>query len=122
MNRRLTLTAAALIAALGLTACGTGSTPAPRPTHTRSIPTAPPAPATVDPVDDPTPSLDRRELTRMSINYTWDNATPTDQRSMCNGIEMFGLDWSAEQLAKGGDSELLDWDYAAKLIEGKCAQ
>lgn len=55
MNRRLTFAAATLIAALGLTACGSTSTPTPRPTHATAVPTEAPAETTIQPADGHTP-------------------------------------------------------------------
>ncbi|WP_331756651.1 hypothetical protein [Streptomyces decoyicus] len=120
MNRRIALAAVTLIAGLTLTACGTtpGTNTADDTTDYSTTT------ATVDPADntpdDTTPSLDRRELTRMSINVTWDASTTADQRNMCNGITMFGTDWAASELRRGAGDDSLDWDYAAQLIQGKC--
>ncbi|MEW1754119.1 hypothetical protein [Streptomyces angustmyceticus] len=115
MTRRLALAVAALIAGLTLTACGTTPDTS-SPDDTTDYTTT----ATVDPADDSTHTSHRRELTRMSIDVTWDASTPADQRNMCNGITLFGTDWAADELRRGAGNDSLDWDYAAQIIQGKC--
>jgi hypothetical protein len=102
---------AALSACGGAPAADTGSATADR-THA--------APAVEG--DANTPAPNRRELTETSINITWDSSTETDKDSMCDGIILFGPEWAADQMrdGAGSDASLLDWDYAAQLIEGKC--
>ena len=117
MRTRLALTTATLITALTLTACGTNTDTSTDDDTSYSTPVT----DTVDTTTpDPTPSLDKRDLTRMSIDITWDNSTPADQRNMCNGITLFGTDWAADELRRGAGDDSLDWDYAAQLIQGKC--
>ncbi|MFI0156188.1 hypothetical protein [Streptomyces lydicus] len=120
MRRALTSAVLAIAVAAPLTACGTADTSSTQTSH-RTVQT------TDDTVSDDTADvtsdtngLDQHELTRLSINITWDGSTPTDQQNMCNGITLFGTDWAATELRKGAGDDSLDWDYAALLIQHKC--
>ena len=109
------LTAGLIAAAFlgGLTACGSAPD-----TDTRQARTHAVEPAVEGDTD--TPGIDRRTLTKLSIDATWDSSTETDKDSMCEGILLFGPEWAADQMRDGTGDETIDWDYAAQLIEGKC--
>lgn len=119
MDRPIRALTAALISATALaalSACGctqaAGSSPSPQlTTHTA---------APVIEGDTDAPDLSTRDLTKVSIDLTWDATAETDKDAMCDGISLFGTDWAAGQLRQGGGDDSLDWDYAAQLIEGKC--
>lgn len=109
MRLRTALTVLAAAAALALTGCSTGSTPAtPR--------------ATVTKTETPTPTLSPDDITDAAIDAAWAQQTEDDKDAMCLGITLGGPDWAAQQLADGGgNSAGLDWDRAAELIQAKCA-
>jgi hypothetical protein len=60
-------------------------------------------------------------MTQAVVDLTWDNTSEVDKQSMCDGIDLFGTEWAADQLRDGAGDDSLDWDRAAVIIEGKCS-
>ncbi|MEY2247969.1 hypothetical protein AB8A21_34400 [Streptomyces sp. BF23-18] len=77
------------------------------------------------PADDATPSLSQRTLTELSVGVAWEGFSESRKSVMCSGVDLYGKDWAAEQMEAGSransDSADLDWDYAAEIVEDKCA-
>ncbi|MFF1358795.1 hypothetical protein [Streptomyces sp. NPDC058297] len=101
-----------------LTACGTA--PAATPATVTATPAvdsdAPP------PADDEDTTQTDADMTQAIVDLTWDGASETDRQNMCDGIDLFGTEWAADQLREGGGDSGLDWDRAAEIIEGKCQE
>lgn len=116
LRRTLTAVVLAITAVTALTACSsTDPTAKPTPSPAAS-PTPKPAPAT----DELPAGVDQQELTKVAVDMTWAGSTEQAKTDMCNGVDMFGVDWAAAQLRKGGTDSELDWDYAAELIKAEC--
>jgi hypothetical protein len=84
MNRRLALAAASLIAALGLTACGT-NTPTAAPSST-DRPSDAPAPATAEPADDPTPSASEDGVFKLDETATYKDGPTIKLTHLTRGV------------------------------------
>ncbi|MFE6825539.1 hypothetical protein [Streptomyces sp. NPDC057690] len=73
-----------------------------------------------------TAGLDQHTLTELSVDLAWNGYTEERKDLTCAGVETYGADWTADQMREGseeysGDHVALDWDYAAQLVETKCA-
>lgn len=110
MKTRHTIAAILTATLLGLTAC---VSPEPTP--------AAPATATVEPAPTLTPD-DTNDMTQIIVDITWDETSEADRNSMCDGIDLFGPEWAADEMEDGAGDESVDWDRAAELVETKCAQ
>jgi hypothetical protein len=76
---------------------------------------------TEDPTEDPTSDAALGDdFTRIIVDTVWEDMTQEDQDSMCLGIEVFGVEWAADEMRGSGDDPDIDWDLAAEIIEEKC--
>lgn len=88
------------------------ATPAPSPPPTTAASTyeATTTSVTIDRTTD-------RELQELALDSTWDDTSYSDQRSICQGVEVFGVDGAADLLIEGADG-VFDRDIVErKLVE-----
>jgi hypothetical protein len=77
-----------------------------------------PAPET--PTDLPDPS-DKHAMTLYSFNQVWDAYTTTDRDEACDAVNMFGVDFAADNMQAGAEgSDELDWELMARLLKMEC--
>jgi hypothetical protein len=105
MNTRLTLTTTVALL-LGLTTACTTTEPPKTPRTT-----------TVEPTPNPTP----HDTTDLVVDLTWNQQTETEKDTLCDGINLLGTEWAADEMQAGAGDDSLDWDRAAVLVEAKCA-
>ncbi|MFD8777558.1 hypothetical protein [Streptomyces sp. NPDC059916] len=103
-----------------LTACGT-TAPAATPA-TATVTATPAVDSDTPPADDEDTTQTDADMTQAIVDLTWDSSSETEKQNMCDGIDLFGTEWAADQLREGGGDSGLDWDRAAEIIEGKCQQ
>lgn len=104
--RTIYLTAATLLTAALLTACGT--------TTNTPTPAAGTNPA-------PTTSGDMADHTRQVWTITWGGTTEPQRNNLCAGVYLLGHDATAAEMQKGADgSTNLDWSLMADLLAAEC--
>lgn len=97
-----------------LTACST--------TPDTSTPNDTPAALT----DNDTSSTANPMDTATVIEATWNQKTPAERDTMCQGIDQFGTGWAAVAMKAGAEksdpaaADAIDWDLAALLVQQKC--
>lgn len=93
---------------LALTACGSETTP--------------PADATVT---EPAPGLtpdDTDDLTDLTFQITWAQASEPEKDDLCTSLTLLGPEWAADEMQAGADSSTdLDWDRMTELLGDECA-
>jgi hypothetical protein len=88
-----------------------------------SITSSTPDTETEDPTDEPTPETTfGDDFTKLVVDVVWEDMTQEDQDAMCLGIEVFGVEWAADEMRDSGEDQDIDWDLAAEVIEDKCAE
>jgi hypothetical protein len=58
------------------------------------------------------------------VDGVWDSTAESERDDLCMGIDLFGLEWTAEQMQTGATDKsiIVDWDKAAQLVAQKCDQ
>ncbi|MER7983863.1 hypothetical protein [Streptomyces sp. NPDC095817] len=69
-----------------------------------------------DASDDKPAGLDKRTITRVSVDATWDSYTEEQKDELCLGIDLYSENWFANQLK----SDNIDSNYAAERVSAKC--
>lgn len=118
----ISLTAAVTLCG-GVTACGSdtqgpGHPKANATEQGHGKPVGEPEPGELEEAESP-PEMD---LTKESVEVVWEATTAADKKSMCDGLDLFGPDWAAQQMENGAatDAYLVDWDRAVDIIGAKC--
>lgn len=108
MRLRTTLAAITAVAALALTGCATSSTPA---THA----------SRASDINQPDPGLTPDDITGLTFEITWGQASETDKNDLCNALAIYGPKFAADEMRNGADGSTdLDWDRMAELLGDKC--
>lgn len=115
---RKSIAAFALVAALLSTAaCGSDTEPSQEETTSDW--------ASEPDTTDTDESLDRAEISRIAMEITFDSSTPEEQAKVCLGIELYGREWSKQNLQAWVSPEArenTDWDASVDYLIERCAQ
>lgn len=79
--------------------------------------TARPVPTTVYRTTSTTPTLSEREIQELALDMTWDKASYSDQQDICDGVDLFGVDYAAGLMNEGADYTFDEALIRSKLVE-----
>jgi len=86
---------------------------------TTTTTTAPPTTTTTTTTTTTAPPIDRRVLMRVAVDSTWNNMTFSEQREICDGVDLFGAETVAAMIFAGAEGEI-DLDIINEAVEGWC--